>query len=150
MGLDLTIYEVKNYDFNNYQTEFDTEEVLYLSNSTAMLLLSWLERNVNRELPSNTNNLCYNYNTLQGYKLKTILEHLQKVLFNENGIKRDTFALFYFPCLYTIGDWVSSVEMYSDEYYYHLSYLFEKVSDLLKKDNVPHPDERMFLYNISW
>lgn len=149
MGLDLTIYELKNYDPNNVQKKFDIETVMYLSNDTAMLLVNWLYRNDEAKLTANYLKLNSIYHEIYGYKFKEVLENLKTVL-NASVEKKDTLALFYFPCLYTVGDWISNVEMFSEYYYNDLEYLHEQLGKLLKGDNAKHPDKRLFLYNITW
>ena len=68
MGLDLTIYEVKNYDPNNYQRHFEIDEVMSLSNDTAMLLVNWLYRNDEAKLTGGYLKLSNIYHEIYGYK----------------------------------------------------------------------------------
>lgn len=149
MGLDLTIYEVKNYDPHNYQTKFDIEEVLCLSNDRAMLILNWLYRNDSAKVTGNYHKLANLYHEIYGYTFKEVYENIKTVL-NAPEDKKDTYALFYFPCLYTVDEWISNVEMFSEYYYADLECLLELIGKLFKGDNVKHPDDRLFLYNISW
>ena len=129
--------------------KFDVEEVLYLSNDIAMLLLNWLYRNDSAEVTGNYLKLHDLYHKIDGDTLKEVYENLEKVLKAPKD-KQDLYALFYFPCLYTVDEWISNVEMFSKYYYHDLEYLYEHIGNLLKADNVEHPYRRLFLYNISW
>ena len=149
MGLDFTLYEVTNYDYNNIQKEFEVKEVLYLSNDNAMLVTNWLYRNHHAKILHNHYSESHYFKTLYGYELENIYENL-KIVLSATKDKQDLLALFYFPCLYTVGDWISNVEMFSDYYYADLEYLYTQIEKLLKGDNAKKPDDRYFLYNITW
>ena len=148
MGLDLTIYELKNYDTTKEQKKHEIEEVLYLSNDIAMLMVNWLYRNDDGKLSGNYLNYHDIYHQIGGYKLIDLYKNLKKVI--QADTMRDVYALFYFPCLYTVDDWVSSVEMFSEAYYADLEFLYETLDEFLFGENKPSPNNRMFFYNISW
>lgn len=148
MGLDLTIYELKNHDTKKEQKKHEIEEVLYLSNDTAMLMVNWLYRNDDGKLSGNYLNYHDIYHQIGGYKLIDLYKNLKKVI--QADTKKDVYALFYFPCLYTVDDWVSSVEMFSEAYYNDLEFLYETLDEFLFGENKPSPNNRMFFYNISW
>ena len=132
MGLDLTLYEVKNYDWDNLQKNYEIEEVLGLSNNHGMLIVNWLYRNDNGKMTGNYLDYYNIYHKISGDTLVDIYKNLKKVI-NASVDKKDNYALFYFPCLYTIDDWVSSVEMFSEF-----------------GDDSVSPSRRIFFYNISW
>ncbi len=148
MGLDLTIYELKNHDTTKEQKKHEIEEVLYLSNDTAMLMVNWLYRNDDGKLSGNYLNYQDIYHQIGGYKLIDLYKNLKKVI--QADTKKDVYALFYFPCLYTVDDWVSSVEMFSEAYYADLEFLYETLDEFLFGENKPSPTQRVFFYNISW
>ena len=101
-----------NHDDENTK-EYKIKEVLYLGNASAMLIETWLHRNNVREDPNNFD-IAYHYIEVDGGMLKDLLNNLELVLNAENN-KKHILALFYFPCRYTIPDWVS-VEMFSEAY----------------------------------
>ena len=149
MGLDLIFYEIKNYDWGKTQKKHEIEEVLTLSNNRAMLVVNWLYRNNNGKMSGNYLDYYNIYHKIYGETLVDLFKNLKKVI-NASNDKRDTYALFYFPCLYTIDDWVSSVEMFSEAYYYDLQVLYEIFDEFLLGEEVPSPNQRLFFYNISW
>lgn len=149
MGLDLTFYEVKNYDYDKVQKNYEIEEALYLSNDMAMLVVNWLYRNDDGKITGNYRNYHNLYHEIYGGKLVDLYKNLKKVV-NADEDKKDVYALFYFPCLYTVDDWVSSVEMFSDAYYADLDLLYDRLDEFLFGDDSPSPENRMFFYNISW
>lgn len=144
MGYDFTLYEVTNYDWEEYQKDFQVKEVLYLSNPRAMLISNWLYRN-NIHGRVDDGERCYYYIELYGWQLKHCLENLEVVLNERDENRRDVLALFYFPCKYTIPDFASSTEMFSDHYYICLEDIHEGLNKVLS-DN---PDRQMFLYNLT-
>lgn len=165
MGLDLIFYEIKTEDKKSkYEKEKKyIEEVMYLSNSRAMLIVNWLYRNDDAKLTGNYLKLCDIYHHIYGHKLEHIYKALKKVrevnenkkigndsmvLFDTN--KRDIYALHYFPCLHSVDDWVNSTEMFSQEYYNDLDLLYKAFDELLHGDGAKYSDEREFLYQISW
>ena len=141
MGLDFTLYTVTVNTDNTYTIR----EELYLSNSTGMLIVNWLYRNDSAEVTGNYLKLGDLYHLIDGGTLMELYENLEKVL-QAPSDKKDNYALFYFPCLYTIGDWVNSIEMFSTEYYAHLEYLYNELTQLLEDKK----DTTVFAYNISW
>ena len=149
MGLDLTFYEVKNHDWDTHQKKHEIEEVLCLSNDAAMLIVNWLYRNDNGKMTGNYLDYHNIYHEIGGYKLVDLYKNLKKVIQAEDN-KKDNYALFYFPCLYTIDDWISSVEMFSEAYYAKLEYLYETFDKFLMGEEAPSPSNRLFFYNISW
>lgn len=149
MGLDLTFYEVKNYDYSKVQKNHEIETVLELSNDLAMLIVNWLYRNDDGKLTGNYLNYHYIYHQIYGDKLVDLFKNLKKVIKADED-KKDTYALFYFPCLYTIDDWASSVEMFSESYYHNLEDLYELFNELLLGKDSISPNNRVFFYNISW
>ena len=148
MGLDFYLFEVINYDGDNVQKKFEVEEVLYLSNSKAMLVTNWLYRNDSTKILHDHYCESDYYKELYGYTLEELQDNLKTVL-DAAQDKRDLLALFYFPCLYTVGDWVNSAEMFSEHYYENLTFIYERIDDLLK-DNATDPEHRYFLYKINW
>jgi len=149
MGLDLKFYEIKNYDWDEYQKKHEIEEVLELSNSKGMLIVNWLYRNNNGKMVGNYLDYHNIYHQIHGDALVDIYKNLKKVI-NAPEDKKDNYALHYFPALYTIDDWVSMVEMFSDGYYHDLEDLYEIFDNLLFGDNSPSPSRRIFFYNINW
>lgn len=144
MGYDFTLYEITNYDWEESQKDFQVKEVLYLSNSLAMLISEWLYRN-NIHGHVDDCDKCYHYVEVYGWQLKHCFENLELVLSESDKTKRDLQALFYFPCKYTIPDYASSTEMFSDHYYNCL----EHIRDGLNKVLSDNPDRQMFLYNLT-
>ena len=63
--------------------------------------------------------------------------------------KKDLLAYHYFPVLYAIPDYISSVEMWSEEYYNDLTEIYEILKELMP-DNSIYNKERQFFYNILW
>ena len=149
MGLDLTFYEIKNYDYGKVQKKYEIETALELSNDIAMLAVNWLYRNNNGKMSGNYLNYHEIYHQIYGGTLVDLYKNLKKVI-NADNDKQDNYALFYFPCLYTVDDWVSSVEMFSEAYYNDLKLLYESIDKLLFCDDCPSVDHRVFFYNISW
>lgn len=144
MGYDFNLYEVTNYDWEESQKDFQVKEVLYLSNSLAMLISNWLYRNNIHGLVDDCDK-CYHYVEVYGWQLKDCLENLNTVLDEPDKTKRDLLALFYFPCMYTVPDYASSTEMFSDSYYHDLEYIRDRLSEVINDD----PDRQVFLYNLS-
>lgn len=89
------------------------------------------------------------YNESEELKTKNRYKNLKKVIEAEDD-KKDLYALFYFPCLYTVDDWVSSIEMFSPSYYGALEELYEIIDKFLFGKDASDPSNRMFIYNISW
>ena len=149
MGLDLIFYEILDYDYRDEMKKFEVEKVLELSNSRAMLLTNWLYRNDNGKVVGNYLDYAYTYHQIAGYKIINLYKNLKKVIEAEDD-KKDLYALFYFPCLYTVDDWVSSIEMFSPSYYGALEELYEIIDKFLFGKDASDPSNRMFIYNISW
>lgn len=149
MGLDLIFYEILDYDYGKEMEKFEVEKVLELSNSRGMLITNWLYRNDNAKVVGNYLDYAYTYHQITGYKLIKLYKNLKKVIEAEDD-KKDSYALFYFPCLYTVDEWVSSVEMFSPAYYGTLKELYESIDNFLFGENASDPSNRMFIYNISW
>jgi hypothetical protein len=152
MGLDLTFYELKsdNKSKKHEKSKRYIEEVLYLSNSCAMLITNWLYRNDDAKVTGNYLKLCDLYHKIYGYKLNSIYKALEKVITTPAADMKHIYALHYFPCLHSVDDWVSSTEMFSNAYYDDLEYLYDKFDELLNGDGAKYSDERIFYYNISW
>ena len=144
MGYDFNLYEIIDYDWENVQKEFKVKEVLYLSNSCAMLIGYWLSRN-HIKIDENNFNLAYEYIEIDGGSLQELVDNLKIVLNEKDNDKRNMLALFYFPCMYCVPSWISSVEMFSESYYADLEYILECLSNVLT-DN---PERRMFIYNFN-
>ena len=125
MGYDFNLYEVTNYDWEESQKDFQVKEVLYLSNSLAMLISNWLYRNIHGLVDDCDK--CYHYVEVYGWQLKDCLENLNTVLDEPDKTKRDLLALFYFPCMYTVPD------------------IRDRLSEVINDD----PDRQVFLYNLS-
>lgn len=149
MGLDLTFYEIKNYDWDKVQKNYEVEEVLSLTNDQAMLIVNWLYRNDNGKMTGNYLDYHSIYHQLGGYKLVDLYKNLKKVI-DAPADKKDVYALFYFPCLYTIDDWISSTEMFSESYYNDLERLYNLFDEFIMGEEAPSPSNRLFFYNISW
>ena len=145
MGLDLTFYEVIESDNDTHTIK----EVLSLSNDMAMLATNWLYRNDDGKITGNYLNYCYIYHQTYGFTLLNMYKNLKKVV-EADSKNKDTYALFYFPALYTVDDWISSVEMFSESYYATLRDLYKVLDDLLFGDDSPAIEMRQFFYNISW
>ena len=143
MGYDFTLYEITNHQEEDTK-EYKVKEVLYLSNSMAMLVATWLDRNNVREDPNNFNKV-YHYVEVDGGMLEDLIENLETVLNEKDEHKRDILALFYFPCRFTIPTWISSTEMFSESYYADLEYILERVKKVLNDD----PDRQLFVYNFA-
>ena len=143
MGYDFTLYEITNHQEEDTK-EYKVKEVLYLSNSRAMLVATWLDRNNVREDPNNFNKI-YHYVEVDGGMLEDLTENLETVLNEKDKHKRDTLALFYFPCRFTVPTWISSTEMFSESYYADLEYILERVKKVLNED----PDRQLFVYNFA-
>ena len=143
MGYDFTLYEITNHQEEDTK-EYKVKEVLYLSNSMAMLVATWLDRNNVREDPNNFNKV-YHYVEVDGGMLEDLTENLETVLNEKDEYKRDTLALFYFPCRFTVPTWISSTEMFSESYYADLEYILERVKKVLNED----PDRQLFVYNFA-
>ena len=143
MGYDFTLYEITNHQEEDTK-EYKVKEVLYLSNSRAMLVATWLDRNNVREDPNNFKKV-YHYVEVDGGMLEDLTENLETVLNEKDNHKRDILALFYFPCRFTIPTWISSTEMFSESYYAELEYILERVKKVLNED----PDRQLFVYNFA-
>lgn len=151
VGLDLTFYEIKSED-KDKKSENErkyVEEVLYLTNASAMLIVNWLYRNDNAKVTGNYLKLCDLYHQIYGYKLEQIYKALKKVVEAPEDMKH-YYALHYFPCLHSIYDWTNEEEMFSEHYYNRLEDLYERFDELLHGDGARYSDERRFVYNISW
>lgn len=144
MGYDFTLFEVTNYNFDEPQKKFDVQEVAYLSNASAMLISQWLDKNHVRNDPNNFN-ISNHYIEVYCWQLRGCVENLKIILAENDKNKKDLLALFYFPCKFTIPDFISSVEMFSDSYYACLEDIYECLNRVLSKDN----ENQLFLYNLS-
>lgn len=151
MGLDLTFYEIKteNKDKKDDNERKYVEEVLYLSNASAMLIVNWLYRNDSAKVTGNYLKLCDLYHQIYGHKLEQIYKALKKVVEAPEDMKH-YYALHYFPCLHSIDDWINEEEMFSEHYYNGIEDLYEIFDKLLHGDGARYSDEREFVYNISW
>lgn len=149
MGLDLTIYELKNYtmDPDVKTKEYKLEEVAYFSNGTAMLLAEWLYRNYTTEI-TNRHHEAHHYVEIFEDDLNDILCNLAHVLTCHKK-DRAILALYYFPTKYTIGDWINSTAMFSDDYFFRLEELYDKLYPLVNYEEEKEYG-RCFFYNISW
>ena len=114
-----------------------------------MLVVNWLYRNDNGKMSGNYLDYHNIYHQISGHTLVDLFKNLKKVI-NASDDKRDIYALFYFPCLYTIDDWMSSVEMFSEAYYQDLQFLYETLDEFLLGEEAPSPINRLFFYNICW
>lgn len=144
MGYDFKLYEVTNYNSGKSPKDYNVREVAYFSNARAMLISHWLDKN-HVDNDSNEFNISSHYIELHGWQLKDCVENLKIVLAETDKNKQDLLALFYFPCKFTIPDYVSSVEMFSDSYYNCLEDLYECLNSILNEEI----ENRFFLYNFS-
>lgn len=149
MGLDFKIYEDLNNDFDLTKPH-EIQEKLYLTNHKAMLLVNWFYRK-----DAHIGNLkdvygeSNHYVKFYGDEIWEILLALEKVLNEKVDWKKDLLAYHYFPVLYTIPNYVSSVEMWSEEYYEDLNEIYVNLKKIIPSLSV-YNKERKFFYNISW
>ena len=148
MGLDFKIYEVLN-NYVDLTEPHEIQEKVYLENHQAMLIVNWFYRkdvhiaNL-RDVYGESNH----YVKIYGGDILEIMVALEKVL-NENlDWKKDLLAYHYFPVLDTTPNYVSSVEMWSDEYYEDLNEIYLCLKELIPS-NAIYNKERKFFYNIS-
>ena len=128
MGYDFTLYEQKTEDIGN-KRKIILEEVMYLSNSCAMIVAYWIHRNI-EPLFKAYDDLNLHFIELYSGNLKEMDNQLIKVLGENDKEKRDLLALHYFPTQNTMDKWISSVEMWSDSYYGDLEIIHEKLNKL--------------------
>lgn len=147
MGLDFKLYEVTTYNDVEIRKEHTIEEVAYFSNSTAMIITNWFYR-INGTHLKDTFDEMNHYVTVTGDKLYDIIKALNKVI-NTDTAKKDLLALHYFPAVYPVDDYVSSVEMFSEKYYNNLNELYNTLKKIMPNDTFLN-QERLFFYNISW
>lgn len=149
MGLDFKIYEDVNNDVD-LTAPHEISEKVYLTQHKAMLIVNWFYRkdahigNLKDVYGESTH-----YVKIYGDDIWEILLALEKVLNEEKEWKKDLLAYHYFPVLYTIPNYVSSVEMWSEEYYDDLTEIYEILKELMPTNSVFNK-ERKFFYNISW
>lgn len=150
MGLDLTIYELTNYtmDPDVKVKEHKLVEVAYFSNATAMILAEWLYRNYTTEI-TNRHHECHHYIEIFEDDINDILCNLAHVLTIPDKKDKGLLALHYFPTKYTVGDWINSTPMFSNEYMDRLEELYNKLYPLVHYEE-EREDGRCFFYNISW
>ena len=149
MGLDFKIYEDITNDVD-LTAPHEISEKVYLTQHKAMLIVNWFYRkdahigNLKDVYGESTH-----YVKIYGNDIWEILLALEKVLNEETEWKKDLLAYHYFPVLYTIPHYVSSVEMWSEEYYNDLTEIYEILKELMPTNSV-YDKERKFFYNISW
>lgn len=148
MGLDFKLFEITSHKDVEIHTEHTIEEVGYFSNSKGMLLAEWFYRKNGRLLHDNINESYY-YVKCSADDLLDIKGILKYILDTDDVIEQKLLALNYFPTTYAEGYYVSSVEMFSEEYFNCLRGIYEKLSEIIPSDNLDNR-ERLFLYNISW
>jgi hypothetical protein len=149
MGLDFKIYEDLNNDVD-LTSPHEIEEKVYLTQHKAMLIVNWFYRKDThignlKDVYGESNH----YIKIYGDDIWEIKVALEKVLNEEVEWKKDLLAYHYFPVLYTIPDYISSVEMWSEEYYNDLTEIYETLKELMPTLSV-YNKERTFFYNISW
>ena len=142
MGYDFYLYEQKG----DYK-KITLEEVLYFGNSRAMIVAMWLDRNFEPLFERLDFNL--HYIEISSDYLKYMKNDLEAVLNEKDPKIRDLKALHYFPVRYTIGSWCSSVEMWSDSYYYDLESIYEALSRLKILDD-DYDDGMLYDYNYMF
>lgn len=151
MGLDFTLYEIINYDYEKRKKGFKVKEVLYLSNATASMLVEWLYRNNCDEIPDKSDEAGA-YILWYGEEVTELIDNLHIVL-GATPNHKEIFALHYFPLKHTCMDYVDTCEMFSDDYYQRLRVLYDKFAGLFNGDPLdPDNNEthRRFVYNVSW
>lgn len=149
MGLDFKIYEDVNNDVD-LTAPHEIVEKVYLTQHKAMLIVNWFYRKDAHI--GNLKDVCgesTHYVKIYGDDIWEILLALEKVLNEEVEWKKDLLAYHYFPVLYTIPNYISSVEMWSEEYYNDLTEIYETLKELIPTKSI-YNKERKFFYNISW
>ena len=167
MGLDLTFYELENYDIEETHKKHNIKEIAYFSNSTAMLLVNWLYRNHSAEIINKFNESDH-YIMIYTDDIEDIISNLETVLYaihDLDGTKvyikrkdieqKHILALHYFPTKFTVSHWINSEEMFSDSYYDNLEYIYKRLCGIIYGTNLTpatykKPKNRCFFYNISW
>ena len=147
MGLDLTIYELVNYNYEEEVKEHKLVEVAYFSNPTAMILAEWLYRNDTTEI-LNKHQECHHYIEIFEDDIQDIVDNLEQVI-NYEGTHKGLLALHYFPVRNTREQWINSEKMFSDSYYDRLIYLHDKLKSLITYDEDLEYG-KCFFYNICW
>jgi hypothetical protein len=149
MSLDFKIYEDLNNDVELTKPH-EIEEKLYATEHKAMLIVNWFYRkdghigNLKDMYGESTH-----YVKIYGDDIWEIILALEKVLNEEVEWKKDVLAYHYFPVLCTIPSYLSSVEMWSEEYYEDLNEIYVNLKKLMPNNSV-YNKERKFFYNISW
>lgn len=146
MGLDFYLYENKSHNDVEIHKEYVIEEVLYLSNRTAMIIVNWLYRLKGDKLMDNYDESSH-YVEITGEEIYDIILSLEKVQSTEYPFK-NLLAYHLFPVLYPVVD-VNTVEMWSDEYYGILDDLLIEFKKLYPSNDISNR-ERLFYYNIRW
>lgn len=146
MGLDFTLYENKSHNDVEIHKEHTIEEVLYLSNRKAMIIVNWFYRINGSQLLDNFNE-CKHYIEVSGEEIHDIIIALERVQSTDFPFK-ERLSYHLFPILYPIVD-VNSVEMWSEEYYNILDDLLKDFKQLYPSNDINNR-ERLFYYNISW
>lgn len=158
MGMDMYLYELTSQEEEKVDNEeqsmisckarkvCELKEVLYLSRGTASIFVNWLYKNHLEMLKfeSVESNI---YVKIDSDDILDFLDNITKILDAPDN-KRDLYALFYAPPLYNVESYVSSVIMFTDDYYDRLVDLKFRLSNLVFGEN----DEflyKVFFCNIS-
>ena len=147
MGLNFILYENNSYNDVEIKKVYEIEEKLDLNDYQAVILTNWFYRSGD-ELKHNYNQGSH-YIECYGDDLWEIILALKKVLDEENEFKKDLLALHYFPVAYPVSNYISSIEMFGDEYYGDLKLVYEKLIGIMPSNSLDNR-ERQFYYNISW
>ena len=146
--MEFYLYENNSYNDVEIKTVYEIEEVLHLSNDKGMLLANWFYRKDGDELKKHFMGNSH-YVVCDGDDVWDIIVMLNKVLSEPEGANRDLLALHYFPVVYQIPTYMSSVEMWSEKYYEDLKVIYESLIKVMPNNALVNR-ERLFFYNIKW
>ena len=144
MGLDFYMYEDKSTILEGDQPH-EIQEVLYLSNYKGMLLANWFYR---KDMMKDVFGESSYYIEIFGDDLNEVISALELVLTEKLDWKKDLLAYHYFPVLYHIPNYISSVEMWSDWYYDALKEIYGLLKQIIPDESI-YNNERRFFYNVS-
>lgn len=142
-----TLYEVTNHNDVLIQKEHIIEERVCFSNVRGDIICNWFYRLHGNQLSDNIMQP-HHYVTIDGGDLLEIISCLEHVLNEEDKKVKDMKAVHYFPVVYVLTEWINDVGMWSDEYYNHLTEIYNELKKIIPSNSVGNR-ERLFLYNIS-
>ena len=145
--MEFRLFENKSHNDVEFKREHKIEEVLYLSNGEASILVEWFYRVHGNPLKDNYNESNH-YVQCYGWEIWDLIEKLALVLNEKDNYKKNLLALWYFPVLCQVNDG-DNFNLWSAVYYNGLFNIYNELKKIYSSNSIDNR-ERLFYYNISW